>query len=89
MESEIENIIEEIKKTPYHKATQAHIGRLKARLARLRSDKEKSGGGGKGSGFGVRKSGDATVILVGFPSVGKSTLINRLTNVESKTGAYD
>jgi small GTP-binding protein len=37
----------------------------------------------------VKKTGDATVLLVGFPSVGKSTIINALTNADSKTGAYD
>jgi len=88
-ENEMEKIQEEIRKTPYHKATQAHIGRLKAKLARLRSMKEKGSGKGRAAGFAVKKSGDATVLLVGFPSVGKSTLINKLTNAESKTADYD
>jgi len=90
VENEIEKIEEEIKNTSYNKHTQAHIGKLKAKLAKLKAEKEKrSEGSGQSIGFGVKKTGDATVLLVGFPSVGKSTIINSLTNAESKTAAYD
>ncbi len=90
LEEEIEALEEEIAETPYNKSTEAHIGRLKAKLAekrdQLESQQESSSGGG---GYAVQQSGDATVALVGFPSVGKSTLINALTNADSEVGAYD
>ncbi|HJL64941.1 MAG TPA: GTPase, partial [Candidatus Thalassarchaeaceae archaeon] len=40
-------------------------------------------------GFEIKKSGDASVALVGFPSVGKSSLISQLTDVESDTGNFE
>ncbi|MBN2567642.1 GTP-binding protein [Candidatus Woesearchaeota archaeon] len=80
----------ELAKTKYNKRTQHHIGLVKAKIARLK-DKEAGRGKGtqKGQGYSVRKSGDATVIIVGFPSVGKSTLLNSLTNAKSEVGSYD
>jgi ribosome-interacting GTPase 1 len=88
---QIKEIEDEIRDTPYNKATQHHIGKLKAKLARLKSDEEKFRSAGTGvskGGFGIKKSGNATVALVGFPGVGKSTLLNKLTDAESEVGAY-
>ncbi|PSQ20085.1 GTP-binding protein [Halobacteriales archaeon QS_8_69_26] len=90
LEEEIEEIREEIRTTPYNKSTEQHIGRLKAKLAEKKEELERrqasSGGGG---GYAVEKTGDATVAMVGFPSVGKSTLLNALTNADSEVGAYE
>ncbi len=79
----------EISRTKYNKATQHHIGLLKAKLARLKEKRLAKGKGGKGEGYSVKKSGDATVILIGFPSVGKSTLLNNLTAAKSPVAAYE
>ena len=90
IEKQIKDIEDEIFNTQKNKATEHHIGKLKAKLARLRSevDKRKSAGA-KGKGFAIKKHGDATVGLIGFPSIGKSTLLNQLTDAKSRIGAYE
>jgi len=87
-EEEAKEIEDEIARTQYNKATEKHIGKLKAKIALLCSKIQKKSGK-KGAGYSIKKHGDATVLLVGFPSVGKSTLLNQLTNAESKVGDYD
>src|SRR5258708_21009769 len=88
---QIEAVEKELRELPHHKGTDHHIGRLRAKLARLGDQQIENGtkkGSGGGGGYAVKKHGDATVILVGPPSAGKSTLINKLTNAESKVAAY-
>ncbi|AKB49682.1 GTP-binding protein RBG1/RBG2 [Methanosarcina barkeri str. Wiesmoor] len=90
IQEQIQEIEDEIRKTQYNKATSHHIGRLKAKIARLRDEIEKKASArGGGEGYSVRKSGDGTVTLVGFPSVGKSTLLNKITGANSAVGAYE
>ncbi|MFC4438649.1 MULTISPECIES: OBG GTPase family GTP-binding protein [Natrialbaceae] len=89
LEDEIDEIEEEIANTPYNKSTEAHIGRLKSKLAEKKEKLENQSSSGGGTGYSVEKHGDATVALVGFPSVGKSSLLNSLTNAESETGSYE
>ncbi|MHC1602736.1 MAG: OBG GTPase family GTP-binding protein [Methermicoccaceae archaeon] len=89
IEEQIKAVEEEIRTTPYNKATSHHIGRLKAKLARLKEQGQKVSSGGRGSGYGIRKSGHATVVLIGYPSVGKSTLLNALTGAKSEVAEYE
>jgi len=82
----------EMARTQRNKATSAHLGLLKARLAKLRREliTPKGGaGGGTGEGFDVAKTGDARIGFVGFPSVGKSTLLSNLAGVYSEVAAYE
>mmetsp|Transcript_3101 Transcript_3101/g.4134 ORF Transcript_3101/g.4134 Transcript_3101/m.4134 type:complete len:420 (-) Transcript_3101:148-1407(-) len=89
----IKEIEDEMSRTQKNKATNYHLGTLKAKLARLRSELllEQSGGsgGGGGEGFDVARLGDARVALIGFPSVGKSTLLSTLTETESLAANYE
>jgi hypothetical protein len=89
-DEKIKELEDRISKTKYNKKTQMAIGQYKAQLAKLK-EKQEARGSKKGvaEGYAVRRTGDATGILVGFPSVGKSTILNKLTNQESEVGAYD
>ncbi len=88
-QAQIKELEAELSKTKYNKRTQGHFAVVKAKI-RMLKEKESSRQKGKGKtdGFVVRKTGDGTVILVGFPSVGKSTLLNAITNAESTVAAY-
>jgi hypothetical protein len=93
VEERIKELEERLTNTVPNKHTMKSINYLKAQIAKLREDliriaSSKKGGG---TGFGIKKSGDAQVAFIGFPSVGKSSLLNLLTegNTHSKVAAYD
>lgn len=80
-------------RTQKNKATEYHLGLLKAKLAKYRSQliegEKKASAGGKGEGFDVEKHGDARIAMIGFPSVGKSSILSHLTETESECAAYE
>lgn len=87
----IKAIQDEMARTQINKATEHHLGLLKAKIAKLKreqEDKDIKKGGIKTDGFDVRRAGDATVVFIGLPSVGKSTLLNKLTGAKSTVGAF-
>ena len=87
----IKSIQDEMAKTQINKATEHHIGLLKAKIAKLKREQESEvakKSGMKQDGFDVRRSGDATVVFIGLPSVGKSTLLNKMTSAKSTVGAF-
>jgi small GTP-binding protein len=86
----IQELEKELSKIKYNKSTEHHYGLVRAKIAQLKKKEEaRASKGPKTTGYSVRKSGDATVILVGFPSSGKSSLLNELTNANSPVGAYE
>ncbi|KAF8309168.1 developmentally regulated GTP binding protein 1 [Clavulina sp. PMI_390] len=88
----IKEIEAEMARTQKNKATSYHLGLLKAKLAKARREliePKGSGGGGGGQGFDVARTGIASVGFVGFPSVGKSTLMSKLTGTYSEQAEYE
>ena len=88
----IKEIEDEMARTQKNKATAYHLGQLRAKLAKLKREliaPSSSGGGGGGMGFDVARTGIASVGFVGFPSVGKSTLMSGLTGTTSEAAAYE
>eukprot|EP01031_Cornospumella_fuschlensis_P040449 gene40449-49297_t len=92
IQERIKEIELELSRTQKNKATTTHIGMLKGQLARLRTQlllPAPGSGGGPTEGFAVPRSGDGRVALIGFPSVGKSSLLNAVTDTQSEAAAYE
>jgi len=89
-EERIEEIKKEIRKTQVNKRTEFHLCRLRARLSELEKKIEtKNKTVSHEATFEMAKVGCARVGLYGFPSVGKSSFLNLVTNAHSEVGAFE
>jgi len=85
IQDKIKDVEDEMNRTQKNKATAHHVGLLKAKLAKLKReliDASCKKSGGSGEGFEVQKTGDTRIGLVGFPSVGKSTLLTMVYSID-------
>ena len=83
----IKDIEKEISRTQINKATMSHLCSLRAKLAKYRTEllAPPKAGSQEGAGFEVERVGDARVALIGFPSVGKSTILSTFTTCRRPT----
>ncbi|MBS3176405.1 TGS domain-containing protein [Candidatus Woesearchaeota archaeon] len=69
-QEKIKELEAELSKTKYNKRTQFHIGLVKAKISKLKEKEASRGkGSGVGEGFAVRKTGDATAVLLGLTCI--------------------
>ncbi|ASI13367.1 ribosome-binding GTPase Rbg [Candidatus Mancarchaeum acidiphilum] len=88
LEEKLEELKDEYAKVKDNKATNKYVGKLRAKIASIKKDIVIASRRRHEKGFFVKKTGDATIVLMGFPSTGKSSLLNDLTKSNSKTAEY-
>jgi len=75
---------EMIRECPKHKSSEKMLANLKTRYIKLKKKIETQKKTKKSGAKGIKKA-DMQAVLVGFTNAGKSSLINKLTNANSKT----
>ncbi|KAG5390800.1 hypothetical protein IGI04_032341 [Brassica rapa subsp. trilocularis] len=79
----IKEIEAEMARTQKNKATEYHLGQLKAKIAKLRTQllEPPKGASGGGEGFEVTKYGHGRVALIGFPRIWRLMVLGKLMEV--------
>jgi uncharacterized protein len=88
IEEKVEALHEMMAVIPKHKGTEKLQADIKRRLSKLREEGEKKSKTTRFNPFSVEKQGAGQIVLVGFPNVGKSSLLAALTKAKPKIGEY-
>lgn len=88
VENKIKYTREMISKCPKHKGAENLLKNLKKRIKKLKQKKQKQQKSKKGGhSLAIEKQG-FQICIIGYPNTGKSTLLKKLTNADSKTAKY-
>jgi small GTP-binding protein len=75
---------------PHHKGTDKLIGSLRARIAKLKEEREKKPQLHKKTDilYNIKKDGAGQAVFLGFPNAGKSSLVSVLSGEPLEVGDY-
>jgi len=89
VEEQLEILTEMQAIMPKHKGTDKLQAELRSKIATLRKEAQKSGTKRKRhDGYNIDRQGAGQVALIGFPNVGKSTIVASLTNADVQIATY-
>jgi ribosome-interacting GTPase 1 len=73
---------------PHHKGTDKLRAGLTRKISQLKEQEERHAKTKRGSLFNIDRQGAAQVVLLGFPNVGKSSILSKLTNAAPDIADY-
>ena len=89
IEEKIELLQEMVAIIPKHKGTNKLLGELRSKLATLRKESQHKPSKHKSyNPYQIVRQGAGQVVAIGFPNVGKSSLVAALTRVHTQVASY-